>query len=371
MPRITEDLVRRRAEHNDCDITTLEEVSLHQQEIERIEHLDKWCRNLKILYLQNNLIPRIENVSRLKQLEYLNLALNNVERIENLEGCEFLHKLDLTVNFVGDLLSVETLRANHHFRELYLTGNPCTDYEGYREFVVATLPRLLWLDGKEVTKSERILATQHYQQVREKIVAQQKMYQAKREREKREHREKEEEKTRKKQRQSEPGFDGRWYTDPNSHQHPRSNAGEDSGADDNDGREEERGSANSAQGDDEDEKFWQEPTPYTPESRTEVHQYMAEKRRDKAKSPDNKGLQSYKRKVNLERDGKMLNVNEGRYDFQLREDDDNNQYVLEVAVPRYMDTSLVDCDVQPSHVRLNIKGKVSTCILYSQACQQM
>ena len=27
-----------------------------------------------------------ENVSRLKQLEYLNLALNNVERIENLEG---------------------------------------------------------------------------------------------------------------------------------------------------------------------------------------------------------------------------------------------------------------------------------------------
>ena len=42
----------------------------------------------------------------------------------------------------------------------YLTGNPCTDYEGYREFVVATLPRLQWLDGKEVSKSERILAKQ-------------------------------------------------------------------------------------------------------------------------------------------------------------------------------------------------------------------
>ena len=88
--------------------------------------MDKWCRELKILYLQNNLIPRIgepssaiavvyyvhmyilhvctnisnmiviiiilillmysENVGRLKQLEYLNLALNNVTRIENLEG---------------------------------------------------------------------------------------------------------------------------------------------------------------------------------------------------------------------------------------------------------------------------------------------
>ena len=25
----------------------------------RIEHLDKWCRDLKILYLQSNLIPKI------------------------------------------------------------------------------------------------------------------------------------------------------------------------------------------------------------------------------------------------------------------------------------------------------------------------
>ena len=42
----------------------------------------------------------------------------------------------------------------------FLTGNPCTDYDGYREFVIATLPRLQWLDGKEISKSERIVATQ-------------------------------------------------------------------------------------------------------------------------------------------------------------------------------------------------------------------
>ncbi|CAI8042975.1 Protein tilB homolog [Geodia barretti] len=40
--------------------------------------------------------------------------------------------------------------------------------------------------------------------------------------------------------------------------------------------------------------------------------------------------------VRLERDGKMLNVNEARYDFQLRDDDENNQFVLEVAIPRYV-----------------------------------
>ena len=46
---ITEQLVRKRAEHNEGLISTLEEISLHQQEIEKIENLDKWCRELKIL----------------------------------------------------------------------------------------------------------------------------------------------------------------------------------------------------------------------------------------------------------------------------------------------------------------------------------
>lgn len=92
------------------EICSLEEVSLHQQDIEKIEHIGRWCRNLKILYLQNNLIPRIgegpggrgperphrsahfgpvglpENLGHLKKLQYLNLALNNIEVIENLEG---------------------------------------------------------------------------------------------------------------------------------------------------------------------------------------------------------------------------------------------------------------------------------------------
>lgn len=115
---------------------------MHQQEIERLEHIDKWCRDLKILYLQNNLIGKIENVSKLKKLEYLNLALNNIEKIENLEGCEELAKLDLTVNFIGELSSIKTLKHNIHLKELFLMGNPCAFFDHYREFVVATLPQL-------------------------------------------------------------------------------------------------------------------------------------------------------------------------------------------------------------------------------------
>jgi protein TilB len=110
MPRITMDLLRKRSEHNEGEISTLEEISLHQENIEKIDLLNQACRNLKILLLQYNLISKIENLHKLKQLEYLNLALNNIEIIENLEGLESLKKLDLTINFIGDLKGVKTLR---------------------------------------------------------------------------------------------------------------------------------------------------------------------------------------------------------------------------------------------------------------------
>lgn len=75
-------------------------------------------------------------------------------------GSEMLRKLDLTVNFVSDLTSVESLVPCRNLRDLYLTGNPCSMYEGYREYVVATLPQLEHLDGIKITRTERILATQ-------------------------------------------------------------------------------------------------------------------------------------------------------------------------------------------------------------------
>jgi hypothetical protein len=36
MCAVTEDMVRKRAEHNELEISTLEEVSLHQQDIEKL-----------------------------------------------------------------------------------------------------------------------------------------------------------------------------------------------------------------------------------------------------------------------------------------------------------------------------------------------
>lgn len=134
MTRITQALLVKRAEHNDGILRTLEEIALHAQGIERIELLNQCCRHLRILYLQNNIIPKIEQLHRLKvravaemrreraqargagasrlrpvlhaadsmlqELEQLNLALNNIRRVQNLQRCESLQRLDLTANFV-------------------------------------------------------------------------------------------------------------------------------------------------------------------------------------------------------------------------------------------------------------------------------
>ena len=59
-------LVLQRSEHNEGVVSTLRELDLHQQGVERIELLGHACRHLVILFLQANVIGRIENLHRLK-----------------------------------------------------------------------------------------------------------------------------------------------------------------------------------------------------------------------------------------------------------------------------------------------------------------
>lgn len=181
---VTEQLIRKKSEHNELIIGTLEELSLHQEDIDKIEHIQNWCRELRILLLQNNLISKIENLHKLKKLTYLNLAVNNIEVIENIDQLESLEKLDLTLNFIGKLTSVENLRDNYNLRELILTGNYCSSYEGYRQFVISTLPQLKNLDGNEIKRTDQIAANKDLAQLRQSIERQQDEQQIKRDEQK-------------------------------------------------------------------------------------------------------------------------------------------------------------------------------------------
>ncbi|CEG38279.1 Protein phosphatase 1, regulatory subunit, and related proteins [Plasmopara halstedii] len=327
MPCITVDLLRKRAEHNEGMISTLEEISLHQEELEKIQVIGTICRKLRILYLQNNIIDKIEDLTHLKELRYLNLALNNISKIEGLQNCEFLEKLDLTLNFVDfDTLeeSIDHLKPLQHLRELYMLGNPCqSSWEtGFREYVIAALPQIEILDGKEVQRSDRIKALQVFQH-RQSYVR----------------REATNVLSRKAQERAEDKavieVIGGTATDISEKRSVMASS---------------------------------EKVPYTPHTRREMYREMAEQK----KETEARRRENQPRERNMERehnlmlqkvreqeesaDGTVRQCNEGKWDFQLM--DEIFEIILEVHLPRFLDTSLIDVDVHPSYVSIVAKNKV-------------
>eukprot|EP00904_Undaria_pinnatifida_P003850 jgi/Undpi1/13466/HiC_scaffold_8.g03125.m1 len=440
MPRITIDLIRRKAEHNEGLIHTLEELSLHQEELESIDDiLGCNCRRLKILYLQNNIIGEMKNLHHMKELEYLNLALNNISKVEGLQSCEFLNKLDLTVNFVDlDELesSVDAMEGNLHLRDLYMMGNPCQSWEGFEAYVIARLPQLERLDGKEVTRTDRIKAQQSLPALRMEIGP---LAQEVRQR-------KQDEKnataaTHEARNKMSTTALGRQGKDEDMDGGGSGGGGGDNrasapGKTDGDGQEGGNGGGGGGGGGDVDScgsgssvgvvcggsggggsdgvgvgvggegkseegggggGREEELTKHTPEVRTAIYREMAEQKKEKEdrqrenlpKERDFKLEQTSEavaRAREREAEGIIRQCNEGKLAFRFEEtlssassqgpgEEGNRRgggggggggwgrgrgggdIVLEVSIPRYLDSSLIDLDVHPHYVSIVIKGK--------------
>lgn len=344
MPVITRALIRKRAEHNEGIISTLEEVTLHQEELENInEVLGGTCRKLKILYLQNNIIPRMENLVHLKDLVYLNLALNNISKIEGLQNCEFLSKLDLTVNFIDvDTLeeSIDHLVSRTKLIDLYMMGNPAqATWPGFNSFVIAKLPQLKTLDGTDTTRSMQIQARQKLPQLEDEL------------------RKLAEEKRAEKMATARARGTGMEVA-------------------------EEKSSAASSGADevlDCDEEVVREPDPddhlamteNTPEVRQEIYRELAQQKKEKAdreKSQQPKERDYQKEQVEAiettrkkEQELEMSEIkqkNEGGWDFRWDEEVRKSWISLEVMIPRHLDSSLIDVDVHPMYISIVIKSKL-------------
>ena len=305
MSYITQNLLRKRAEHNEGCLSTLEEVSLHQQELLKIDKLEEFCRAIKILLLQNNIIPRIENIGKLKQLEYLNLALNNISLIENVEGCESLKKLDLTCNFI-DVDDIEQSSRNLALapliETLYMTGNPCLDWEPCKELIIALVPQLKVLDGTVITPTSRIQAFQKLDKLLADLdieIARVQLERAKK---------------RKELEDNPPP--------------PR------------------------ADGDDYEE--------YTKENRKNMYLEIAQERVDDDKRKNPKKYEPKKPPTTMYlKSGKVRQCNEGKYDFQLLEYDDPVYTLFKLKLSKFLDTSLIEVNVDPKFVSVRVKGKLT------------
>ncbi|XP_045344541.1 leucine-rich repeat-containing protein 46 isoform X2 [Leopardus geoffroyi] len=127
-------------------LAELQTVRLDREGITAISNLEG-LQNLHSLYLQANKIQRIENLACIPSLRFLSLAGNQIRQVENLHDLPHLQFLDLSENLI------ETLKLDEFPQSLLilnLSGNSCTNRDGYRERVTEALPLLLDLDKQPV-----------------------------------------------------------------------------------------------------------------------------------------------------------------------------------------------------------------------------
>merc|ERR1719309_76402 len=60
-----------------------------------------------------------------------------------------------------------------------------------------------------------------------------------------------------------------------------------------------------------------------------------------------------------------MNVNEAGLDFRLDEDD-SNEVILRLFLPKFLDSELIDVDAQPQYIRVNVKGKAFQIVTRSE-----
>lgn len=332
MPVLTRELLQKRSEHNEGMVSTLEEISLHQEELEGInEVLGMNCRKVKILYLQNNIIPKMENLHHLKDLVYLNLALNNIQKIEGLQNCEFLQKLDLTVNFVDfDELksSIEHLVSRQNLTELFMMGNAAqVNWDKFNFYVIAKLPQLRSLDGQQITKSMQIQARQQLPQLEIELDILARKCRA----------------------------DKAVHAQEKALKEAQASVTK-------------KGAVDVEDADDDYEED-QEMTDNTPEARVKIYKELADQKKAKAlqeeaNRPKKRDIEkeqqeaiSAAREKEMMANGEVKQRNEGGWEFFWDETSRPGYLLLEVKIARHLDSSLIDVDVHPGHVTMIIKSK--------------
>jgi len=227
-----------------------------------------------------------------------------------------------------------------------MIGNPCTKFDGYRDFVIAVLPRLQILDGREVLRSERISATQALPFIRKCLnehLASLSVTQPTKELK---------------------------HTDVTSRQTDQSDISapaEDtpSGTDVDNGSNIAEPSLTSL--DDSQRPTYtdtsEKASNWSPEGRLIDHKKLEALRKeheDSAKSSrsgTSKSSTESNTQPTASADITPRQKNEGRWPFKVEDDASGENIVVEIGFPKFLDTSLIDVDIHPTYVKAVTKGK--------------
>ena len=137
------------------------------------------CQKLRVLFLQDNDIQRVEGLEALVELRELVLDRNRIKYLDadvlakqealrelrlegnglrslaNLGPLPGLHSLHLSFNRISDVAELECLSELKSLTELSVSNNPVSRKQLYRATVVLRCEVLRHLDGREITTDER------------------------------------------------------------------------------------------------------------------------------------------------------------------------------------------------------------------------
>lgn len=140
-------------------------MALYIQEnlIEKIEGLD-FLPVLHSLNLSDNMLTKVEGLERLTKLETIQLKRNrfgkNLDDVNDLLGlleCPSISVLDISDNYIQDeKVLEEVIYKMPNLAVLYMHGNPFTKkIKNYRKTVISSIPTLKYLDDRPVFKDDR------------------------------------------------------------------------------------------------------------------------------------------------------------------------------------------------------------------------
>lgn len=150
-------------------LVNLTKLQMDNNIIERIEGLDMLI-NLEWLDLSFNNIEVIEGLDKLTKMKDLTLYNNRISKIENMESLTQLHVFSVGNNSLKQLDNVLYLRQFKSLRTLNLSGNPFSEEANYKDYVIAHLPDLVYLDFRLIDESAREAATERYKYSIEELV---------------------------------------------------------------------------------------------------------------------------------------------------------------------------------------------------------
>ncbi len=130
------------------ELTKVKSILLNNNQIAKIEGLDRLPSSLFTLALDNNRITKIEGLYKLSNLQDLILDHNRITKIEGLDSLRGLNSLSLSYNQAPKIEGLDTLLG---LKRLKLDHNQITKIEGLGSLGEVTE---LWLNDNRITMLE-------------------------------------------------------------------------------------------------------------------------------------------------------------------------------------------------------------------------